>query len=238
MRPKERRDSGQGDRLRSRLDAIIDKDHALVKLARTIDWSLLEQRFGAVYEDKPGRPPLPTRLMAGLAILKHTYDLSDEVLCERWVENPYYQFFCGEEFFQHRLVLDRSSLTRWRQRMGEERLQALLQESLSVAAKTKAIKLSDLNRVIVDTTFVHPVRLSASRGSLPFLRTCISVAAIGAEASGAADNCEYRPVSHVTPSRRAAPAARCPRRPSSDWRARCRQARLRPDLDSEHIRKD
>jgi IS5 family transposase len=152
MRPKERRDNGQADLLRSRLDAIIDMDHALVKLARTIDWSFLEERFGVVYEDKPGRPPLPTRLMAGLAILKHTYDLSDEVLCERWVENPYYQFFCGEEFFQHRLVFDRSSLTRWRQRMGEEKLQALLQESLSVATKTEAIKPSDLNRVIVDTT--------------------------------------------------------------------------------------
>jgi len=89
--------------------------------------------------------------MAGLAILKHSYDLSDEVLCERWVENPYYQFFCGEEFFQHRLVFDRSSLTRWRNRMGEERLQALLQESLSVATGTEAIKPS-LSRVIVDTT--------------------------------------------------------------------------------------
>jgi IS5 family transposase len=152
MRPKERRDTGQTDLLRSRLDAIIDMGHPLVKLAVTIDWSFLEQRLGAVYEDKPGRPPLPTRLMAGLSILKHTYDVSDEVLCERWVENPYYQFFCGEEFFQHRLVFDRSSLTRWRQRMGEERLQALLQESLSVAAKTKAIKPSDLNRIIVDTT--------------------------------------------------------------------------------------
>ena len=152
MKPKERRESGQADLLRSRLDAIIDMNHALVKLARTIDWSFLEERFGAVYEDKPGRPPLPTRLMAGLAILKHTYDLSDEVLCERWLENPYYQFFCGEEFFQHRLVFDRSSLTRWRQRMGEEKLQALLQESLSVATKTEAIKPSDLNRVIVDTT--------------------------------------------------------------------------------------
>ncbi|MGY3572992.1 IS5 family transposase [Bradyrhizobium sp. USDA 4504] len=65
---------------------------------------------------------------------------------------PYYQFFCCEEFFQHRLVFDRSSLTRWRQRMGEEKLQALLQESLSVATKTKALKPSDLNRVIVDTT--------------------------------------------------------------------------------------
>ena len=152
MRPKERRDNGQTDLLRSRLDAIIDMAHPLVKLAQTIDWSFLEQKFGAVYEDKPGRPPLPTRLMAGLAILKHTHDLSDEVLCERWVENPYYQFFCGEEFFQHRLVFERSSLTRWRQRMGEERLQALLQESLAVATRTEAIKPSDLNRVIVDTT--------------------------------------------------------------------------------------
>src|ERR1700722_13562826 len=152
MRPKGRDDTGQRDLRRSRLDAIIDMDHALVKLARTIDWTFLEGRFGAGYKDKPGRPALPTRLMAGLAILKHTYDLSDEVLCERWVENPYYQFFCGEEFFQHRLVFDRSSLTRWRNRMGEARLQALLQESLSVAARTKAIKPSELSRVIVDTT--------------------------------------------------------------------------------------
>src|SRR5437763_16414038 len=125
---------------------------SLVTLARRVYWGLLEQAFGAVYTDGPGQPPLPTRLMAGLTILKHTYDLSDEVLCERWVENPYYQFFCGEEFFQHRLVFDRSSLTRWRNRMGEERLQALLQESLSVATRTKAIKPSELSRVIIDTT--------------------------------------------------------------------------------------
>ncbi len=118
---------------RSRLDQIIDMNHALVKLARAIDWRFLEETFGAVYTDKPGQPPLPTRLMAGLAILKHTYDLSDEVLCKRWVESPYFRYFCGEEFFQHALVFDRSSLTRWRQRMGEEKLKALLQESLAVA---------------------------------------------------------------------------------------------------------
>src|SRR4051795_2275603 len=152
MRPRERRESGEQDLFRSRLDQVIDTEHALVKLARTVGWKFLERKFGAVYTDDPGRPPLPTRLMAGLSILKHTYDLSDEVLCERWVENPYYQFFCGEEFFQHRLVFDRSSLTRWRNRMGEERLQSLIQESLSVATRTKAIKPSELSRVIVDTT--------------------------------------------------------------------------------------
>jgi IS5 family transposase len=152
MRPRERRETGKQDLFRSRLDQIIDLNHALAKLARAIDWRFLEERFGEVYTNGAGQPPLPTRLMAGLAILKHTYDLSDEALCERWVENPYYQYLCGEEFFQHRLIFDRSSLTRWRQRMGEEKLAALIQESLSVAAKTGAMKPSDLSQVIVDTT--------------------------------------------------------------------------------------
>src|SRR5262249_59321237 len=90
--------------------------------------------------DKPGQPPLPTRLMAGLAILKHTYDLSDQALCDRWVENPYFQYFCGEEFFQHALVFYPSSLTRWRQRMGADKLKALLQESPAVAARAGPLK--------------------------------------------------------------------------------------------------
>ena len=152
MKPREQRDSGQGDLLRSRLDQIIDMRHPLVALARKVDWAFLEKTFGEAYTDGPGQPPLPTRLMAGLTILKYTHDLSDEVLCERWVENPYYQFFCGEEFFQHELVLDRSSLTRWRQRMGEEKIKALLQESLSIAVKTDAVKPSELSEVIIDTT--------------------------------------------------------------------------------------
>ena len=152
MKPRERRETGEQDLFRSRLDQIIDMRHPLVKLTREMDWAFLEGTFGAAYEDGPGQPPLPTRLMAGLMILKYTHNLSYEALCERWVENPYYQYFCGEEFFQHELVLDRSSLTRWRQRMGEEKVKALLQESLSVASKTGAIEPSNLNRVIVDTT--------------------------------------------------------------------------------------
>ena len=152
MRPKERRDSGQNDLFRARLDQIVDMDHPLAKLAGTIDWRFLEERFGAVYSDKPGQPPLPTRLMAGLSILKHMHDLSDEELCARWVENPYYQLFCGEEFFRHKPPFDRSSLTRWRQRMGEEKLVALIQESLSAAMRTGAARPSDFSKVIVDTT--------------------------------------------------------------------------------------
>lgn len=152
MRPRERRDTGERDLFRSRLDQIIAMQHALVRLAQKVDWGFLEARFGKVYSDGPGQPPLPTRLMAGLAILKHTYGLSDEELCDRWVENPYFQYFCGEEFFQHRATFDRSSLTRWRQRMGEEKLTALLQESLATAVRVDAPKPRDLAQVVVDTT--------------------------------------------------------------------------------------
>jgi transposase, IS5 family len=146
------RDERQKDLFRPALDQIIDMSHALVRLAQQIDWAFLESRFGSVYEPGAGRPPLPTRLMAGLAILKHMNALSDEVLCARWVENPYYQFFCGEHVFRHEAPFDRSSLTRSRQRMGEERLAALIQESLAVAHKTGAITGKDLERVAVDTT--------------------------------------------------------------------------------------
>lgn len=152
MRPPPHRDSGQQDLLRSRLDQIVDPAHPLVKLANTMDWRFLEQRLGEVYRDGPGQPPLPTRLMAGLAILKHMHDLSDETLCERWLENPYYQLFCGEEFFRHGLPFDRSSLTRWRQRMGAERLTALLQERLATATRTGAAKPQDFTQMVVDTT--------------------------------------------------------------------------------------
>jgi len=145
-----------GDRpersLEARLDQIVDLNPALVKLARSIVWRFLEQSFGIVYHDGPGQPPLPTRLMAGLAILKHMHNLSDEALCDRRLENPYYQLFCGEEFFRHELPFDRSSMTRWRQRMGDERLVALFEESLATATRTNAAKPSDFSKLVVDTT--------------------------------------------------------------------------------------
>ena len=146
------RDDRQNDLFRSQLDQIINLQHPLVRLAQEIDWEFLARRFGAVCSAGPGQPPLPTRLMAGLLILKHMHNLSDEALCERWVENPYFQFFCGELAFRHELPFERSSLTRWRQRLGEEQLTALLQESLAVAHRTGALAGKDLERVAVDTT--------------------------------------------------------------------------------------
>jgi IS5 family transposase len=152
MKPREPEESGQHDMFRSRLDQILDMGHEKVVLGDRIDWQFLSEKMGEVYSDGSGQPPLPTRLMAGLHILKYADNLSDDEVCARWIENPYYQYFCGEEFFCHRLPLDRSSMTRWRQRMGEERLQALLQESLHVAVKTGAAKPADFTRAILDTT--------------------------------------------------------------------------------------
>jgi IS5 family transposase len=146
------RDNRQKDLLRPALEDIIDLAHPLVRLAREIDWQFLDSRFASVCTSGPGQPPLPTRLVAGLFILKHMHDLSDEVLCARWLENPYYQFFCGEVSFCHKLPFERSSLTHWRQRLCEAQLVALIQESLSVAHKTGALATRDLERVVVDTT--------------------------------------------------------------------------------------
>ena len=146
------RDDRQDDLFRLALEEIINLRHPLVGLAAEIDWGFLAGRFGSVCRAGPGQPPLPTRLVAGLFILKHMHNLSDEMLCDRWVENPYFQYFCGEVVFRHEAPFDRSSLTRWRQRLGEEQIAALLQESLSVAHRTGAIWSKDLERVVVDTT--------------------------------------------------------------------------------------
>ena len=152
MKPRDVVETGQSDMFRSRLDQIIYMSHEKVVLAGHIDWHFLSRKCGGHYSDKPGHPALPTRLMAGLHILKYADNLSDEEVCARWVENPYNQHFCGEEFFAHSLPLDRSSMTRWRQRMCEETLQALLMESLAVAVKLGVARPTDFTQAIVDTT--------------------------------------------------------------------------------------
>ena len=95
MKPREVIKTGQSDMFRSRLDQIIDLGHEKAVLADRSDGQFLSDTFGVAYTDRPGHPPLPTRLMAGLQILKYADDLSDEELCARWGENPYYQYFAA-----------------------------------------------------------------------------------------------------------------------------------------------
>lgn len=151
MRPNLPEQKDTAELFRSRLENIIDMRHELVQLARKLDWQRIDSHFAGFYSEN-GRPGLPIRLMVGLHMLKHMYALSDEEVCVRWKENPYYQYFTGEEYFQHRFPIERSSMTHFRNRVSEEALEKLLQESLQVAFQAKALKLSDLDRVAVDTT--------------------------------------------------------------------------------------
>lgn len=150
MRPS-RPASGKSDLFRERLEAIVDLGHALVRLAGLVPWSRFEDAFGRFYRPI-GRPAKPTRLMVGLHYLKHVHDLSDEEVVARWVENPYWQFFCGFDFFQHEAPIDASTMTRWRKRIGPAGLEEMLKASVGVALDTGVAKPSSLERVSVDTT--------------------------------------------------------------------------------------
>jgi transposase, IS5 family len=152
MRPKQPTAEPQDDLFRARLENLVDRQHPLVRLAGLIDWGRFETEFGPLYTDAIGRPGLPTRLMVGLHLLKHMDGLSDEAVCARYLDSPYVQVFCGEAYFRHALPLDRSSMTRWRRRIGPERLEVLLAESLAAAQQCGAVEEKHLRRVTIDTT--------------------------------------------------------------------------------------
>ena len=117
-----------------------------------IDWSHFDETFGNFYSEGQGRPAKPTRLMVGLHYLKHAQDLSDEKVVHQWVQNPYWQYFCGEETFQLELPIDLSSMTRWRNRLKSEGLEALLSKTIHAGLKTKVLSRASLQRLNLDTT--------------------------------------------------------------------------------------
>lgn len=135
-----------------RLDLSLDLDHELVRLAGVIPWDRLAEEFGPLYCADNGRPGVPIRLMAGLHYLKHLKGISDEQTVRDWVENPYWQFFCGEEFFQHVLPIDPSQMTRWRQRIGDAGVEKLLQATITAGLAAGIITETSMDKVIVDTT--------------------------------------------------------------------------------------
>lgn len=150
MRPKQTPKARHDDLFRARLDQIINMRHALVILADKIDWTWLDDELADCFSDE-GRPAEPVRFMLGMFMLKHTYGLSDEQVWDRWVHDPYFQYFTGEAFFQHALPHERSGMSHWRERIGDH-LDSLLAETLRLAHDTGALKKSDLARVTVDTT--------------------------------------------------------------------------------------
>ena len=153
MRPKDISfEESHGDLFRSSLEQILNKKHPLYVLANKIDWSRFDKCFGELFVQKQGRPGLPTRLVVGLHYLKHAYNESDESVVAGLLENPYWQYFCGFKHFQHELPIDPSSLTRWRKRLGPDKIEALLSATIDTAKEEKLLTEKHVERVNVDTT--------------------------------------------------------------------------------------
>jgi IS5 family transposase len=142
----------QKELFRIELIQIIDRGHSLAKLSKVVDWDRLEEVFGSTYCPDNGRPAISTRLMVALHYLKYTHNLSDEDVVVGWVENPYWQYFSGMKYFEHKVPIHPSSMCRWRKRIGEAGAEKLLQETIEAGLKLKAVKAFMLKRINVDTT--------------------------------------------------------------------------------------
>jgi len=151
MKPRKTEQIPQADMFRLRLDQMLNQRHALYKLTVQIDWNAAEIKFGSLYSEE-GRPGIPIRVMVGLHYLKHTYNLSDEEVVAQWAENPYWQYFCGETYFQHQLPIDPSQMTRFRKRIGDAGCEFMLGLTIQAGIITKTVSVASLAVVNVDTT--------------------------------------------------------------------------------------
>lgn len=121
-------------------------EHPLVKLAQEISWDKMESEFEKLFSEG-GRPSIAIRKIAGMLLLKEMFKESDESVVERWIENAYWQYFTGETFFQTEQPFDPSNFVHFRKRIGEEGLEFLLGQSVSLHPKAKTE-----DEVQVDTT--------------------------------------------------------------------------------------
>ena len=142
----------QAELFKTFLNKIIDTTHPLCILGSQIKWPEFDKTFGPLYSEGKGRPAIPTRLMVGLHYLKHTYNLSDEEVVSRWLENPYWQYFCGNDYFEHDFPIDASSMTRWRKRVSAAGMEKLLEETITAGLDIGVLKKSSMNKLNVDTT--------------------------------------------------------------------------------------
>jgi len=131
------------------LTSFIHPEHELCLLAKKIDWNGLEREFAPLY-GKVGHPSVPIRTIVGLLLLKQMYNLGDETVVERYLENPYWQHFCGEIYFQYKLPFDPSDFVHFRHRIGPEGMEKIFKQSIDLFDKDFIRK--EVKEVRVDTT--------------------------------------------------------------------------------------
>ena len=137
---------GQKNIFRPVLQEIVNPNHELVILSHRINWDTFERSFTKLYSHT-GQPGIPIRTMVGLLLLKRIYNLGDETVMAQWLQNPYFQYFCGEAEFQWEYPCDPSDLVHFRKRIGEDGAEKIFQ--VSVETRKDEIKTKD---VLVDTT--------------------------------------------------------------------------------------
>lgn len=152
MKPRSRPESNQLQIFQAEFEQLLNHDHPLYVLAGKLDWGRFDAALADCYSPDQGAPAKAVRLLVGLHYLKHTFNESDESLIDRWLENPYWQHFCGFQTMQHEPPLHPTSLTKWRQRVGAERLELLLTETLALALREKRVTPQELSQVNIDST--------------------------------------------------------------------------------------
>jgi IS5 family transposase len=103
-------DHRQGRIFQPRLADELNPNNHLYILSQHIDWSDLEKDFSNLFVEQSGAPAKPVRLVTGLLMLEHMFNLSDESVVQFWLENPYWQFFCGFDYLQWKFPINPSSL--------------------------------------------------------------------------------------------------------------------------------
>lgn len=146
MKPKPRHEE-PAQLFQQDLEHLLDQRQPLYKLANQLPWEELEKEFESYYSEI-GRPALPTRLMAGLLLLKQLENLSDERVCEAWTRDAYMQYFCGERYFQWKLPCEPSELVHFRNRIGQEGVEKILKMTVELHSK----KVEHEDELVADTT--------------------------------------------------------------------------------------
>ena len=138
-----------------RLSEQLNPSHEIYMLAKMIDWDHYEKEFGQYYSENNSREPKPIRLMVGLIMLQNMFNFSDRSVVRTWIENPYWQYFCGFDFLQWKFPIDPSSLTRFRNRLGEKGIGKIFKSTIKMALDERFISYKSLEKVIVDTTVME-----------------------------------------------------------------------------------
>lgn len=162
----------QQNLFQTRLTDLINLGHPLVKLANEVSWNKMELEFENLYSEQ-GRPSIPIRKIAGLLLLKAMFKESDESVVERWVENPYWQYFTGEDFFQNKQPFDPSEFVHFRKRLKEKGLEFILSQTVALHPEAKNEKEVQIDTTVMEKNITFPTDAKLAK---KVIDNCVKIA--------------------------------------------------------------